>query len=68
MLGKPLREYVAEVGPVKAARDLGLSRQALSRAAGSDREIFVIVQPDGKLKAKEVSDFPAIKKKSETDG
>lgn len=67
MLGKPLREHVAEVGPVKAARDLGLSRQALSRAAESDREIFVSVQSDGTLKAKELSDFPAGKKKAAPD-
>ena len=62
MEGVPLRQFVAENGPIKAARMLGLSYQALGRAAESARQIYVKLLPDGRVEGTEISDFPPKKR------
>jgi hypothetical protein len=63
----PLKQLVAELGPVQVGKMLGVSHQGITKAAASGREIFVTVLSDGTAKGKEISDFPVVKKKAAPD-
>ncbi len=67
MQGVPLNQLVADLGPVKVGKMLGVSHQGVTKAVEAGREIFVTVLPDGTAKGKELSDFPIAKKKAAPD-
>lgn len=67
MQGVLLKQLVAELGPVKVGKMLGVSHQGITKAVEAGREIFVTVLPDGKAKGKEISEFPPSKKKAAPD-
>jgi hypothetical protein len=67
MQGVPLKQLVAELGPVRVGKMLGVSHQGITKAVEAGREIFVTVLPDGKAEGKELSDFPIVKKKAAPD-
>jgi hypothetical protein len=54
----PLAEYVELNGRKKAAKDLGCTGPALSKAIAAGRTIFVELAADGTASAKEISKFP----------
>jgi hypothetical protein len=67
MQGVPLKQLVAELGPAKVGKMLGVSHQGITKAVEAGREILITVLPDGKAKGTELSDFPKAKKKAAPD-
>ena len=59
-----LKDYVSEIGQVRAGKHLGVTQIAISKAVRSGRSIFVQIAKNGKVSAYETKSFPA-KKKSE---
>ncbi|MEQ4198773.1 Cro/CI family transcriptional regulator [Pseudomonas syringae] len=62
----PLTEFVESHGQDKAAQYLGLSQGGISKALRADRQVFVLVEPNGAYRAEEIKPFPAqaVRKKS----
>ncbi len=54
-----LFDYAAEHGQIKAAKALGITQGALSKALRAGREIIVTVHPDGSCEAHELRPFPS---------
>lgn len=54
----PLAEYVEREGRIKAARALGCTGPALSKAIAAGRTIFVNIKEGGSVSATEVRKFP----------
>lgn len=67
MQGVPLKQLVAELGPAKVGKMLGVSHQGITKAVEAGREILITVLPDGNAKGIELSDFPKAKKKAAPD-
>jgi len=59
-----LADYAKIHGQAKTANDFGVIQCAISKAIRSGRDIFVIIQEDGKIRGEEVRPFPAFKKVS----
>ncbi|WP_426784526.1 Cro/CI family transcriptional regulator [Serratia sp. 2C06] len=53
-----LKDYVSEIGQVKAGKNLGVTQIAISKALRSGRNIFVQVSDRG-VAAFEAKNFPA---------
>lgn len=53
-----LADFVSSHGRSAAARALGCTPPALSKAVGASREIYVVVQECGAAQAFEISRFP----------
>ncbi|AWM80517.1 Cro/Cl family transcriptional regulator [Gammaproteobacteria bacterium ESL0073] len=54
----PLKKYVEDTSQGEAAKKLGTTQGAVSKAIRKNREIYV-VEEQGKLKAFEVRPFPS---------
>lgn len=54
-----LAAFVSQHGQTEAARKLGTTQAAMSKAVRAGREIYVSLQPDGTYQAKEVRQFPS---------
>lgn len=54
-----LPELVAEKGQSAAAKALGVSAPAISKALSAERTIIVTVHPDGTCEAQEMRPFPS---------
>ena len=54
-----LKEFVAEVGQLKAAHALRMSQGGISKALRVEREVYVIDLGSGRYRAEEVKPFPA---------
>ncbi len=55
----PLKEFVAQVGQIKAAAALRMSQGGISKALRADREVYVTELADGSFEAQELKPFPA---------
>jgi len=55
----PLTELVATKGQAFAAKALGVSPAAISKAVAAERNISVTCNPDGTFEAHELKSFPA---------
>ncbi|WRH15391.1 hypothetical protein GC087_21480 [Pantoea sp. JZ2] len=53
-----LKDYVSEIGQVRAAQRLGVTQIAISKALRSGRSIFVQIEPDH-IAAFETKPFPS---------
>ena len=54
-----LKDFVSQVGQIKAASLLGLTQGGISKAIRTGRDVYVMALPDGEFKAEEVKPFPA---------
>lgn len=54
----PLSSLVEKIGQEQAAKSLGSSQTAISKALKNDRLIFVTEEPDGSFTAIELKGFP----------
>ena len=54
-----LKEFVSEVGQLKAAQALCMTQGAISKALRVEREVYVISLGVGKYRAEEIKPFPA---------
>ena len=54
-----LKEFVAEVGQLRAAHALHMTQGAISKALRVEREVYVISLGCGRYRAEEVKPFPA---------
>lgn len=54
-----LKEFVAEVGQLKAANALRMTQGGISKALRVEREVYVIDLGGGRYRAEEVKPFPA---------
>ncbi len=59
MKKNPLSDYVKEHGQAVAAKTIGVTQGAISKALDKGRNIFVIYDEKGNVKAEEVRQFPA---------
>ncbi|MBH8611190.1 Cro/CI family transcriptional regulator [Pseudomonas fluorescens group sp. PF-1] len=55
----PLTELVATKGQAFAAKSLGVSPAAISKAISAERNISVVCNEDGTFEAHELKPFPA---------
>lgn len=55
----PLEEFIAKKGQSEAAKCLGVTPPALSKALTAARSIFVIEHDDGSFSAEELRPFPS---------
>lgn len=67
MQGVPLKQLVAELGPAKVGKMLGVSHQGITKAVEAGRDIVITLLSDGKAKGVELSEFPKAKKKAAPD-
>jgi predicted transcriptional regulator len=56
-----LEAFAAKVGQSEAARLLGVSAPAISKALSAKRQIFVMESDDGSVRARELREFPCQK-------
>ena len=54
-----LKEFVAEVGQLKAANALHMTQGGISKALRVEREVYVIDLGEGRYRAEEVKPFSA---------
>lgn len=54
-----LKEFVSEVGQLKAAQALRMTQGAISKALRVEREVYVISLGGGEYRAEEIKPFPA---------
>lgn len=60
----PLQQFVMDVGTVEAARRLGVTPPAISKAISCGRCIVVVAMKGGKYRAEERRPFPAQRARS----
>ncbi len=61
MMTLSLKDYVSEIGQVRAGQRLGVTQIAISKALRSGRSIFVQIE-EGHIAAFETKPFPAKQK------
>ncbi|ELM3660024.1 hypothetical protein RYR38_003494 [Edwardsiella piscicida] len=59
-----LTDYVKRLGQTRAAKDLGVYQSAIFKAISSGRDITVIINHDGSIRAEERKPFPCQKRES----
>ncbi|UXN34384.1 Cro/CI family transcriptional regulator [Avibacterium paragallinarum] len=57
----PLSDYVKTYGQAATAKAVGVTQGAISKALDKARNIFVIPDETGKIRAEEVRPFPSKK-------
>lgn len=57
-----LIDYVKRIGQTKAAKDLGVYQSAIFKAISAGRDITVIINSDGSVRAEELKPFPSQKR------